>query len=144
MQVRARFGSWHRIGIAAVVIAALWACSGEEQRPAAGAVPPAGSAAATAPTGTAVAAPAAAPGSADADAPEAAVEAGQAARLAEARSYFERARRDAEERHLAAMQHCRDQVPAEFDACVATADESLEAELRAARVEFDARMMQGN
>jgi hypothetical protein len=67
----------------------------------------------------------------------------QARRLAAARDYLERARSDAEERHRLSLRTCRDEA-LDPDSCVATADESLQAELRAARVEFDAQMMQPN
>lgn len=71
-------------------------------------------------------------------------EAEQSRRLATAQSYFERARADAEERHRLQSQRCQEHGLAGADACIASADEALQAELRAARVEFDAQMMQLN
>ena len=64
-------------------------------------------------------------------------------RQAEAQSYLDRARDDAEARHRHALDGCAQQVAESADACVANADEALEAEMRAARVEFDQRMLRG-
>ncbi len=71
---------------------------------------------------------------------EDAAEGEQGARRAQAQSYLDRARDDAQARHRLAIEHCRERVSVDYEACEATADESLEAELRAARVEFDAQM----
>jgi hypothetical protein len=68
------------------------------------------------------------------------VEAERAARRAAAQSYLESALEAASERHRLALAHCRGSVDVDFETCVATADQSLEAEQRSARVEFDARM----
>jgi hypothetical protein len=76
-------------------------------------------------------------------APDDAFAAEHARRLEAAQAYLDRARSDAEERHRRSLLSCQDDA-ADFDTCVATADESLQAEMRAARVEFDAQMMQPN
>jgi hypothetical protein len=68
------------------------------------------------------------------------VEVEQATRRAAAQSYLEGAQAAASERHRLALAHCRDSVDIDFETCVATADQSLEAELRSARVEFDTQM----
>jgi hypothetical protein len=68
------------------------------------------------------------------------VEAEQATRRVAAQTYLDSAQADARERHRRALEHCHGSVDADFETCVATADQSLEAELRSARVEFDTRM----
>lgn len=77
----------------------------------------------------------------NAAATEPTLEAAHARRLTDAQSYLNRAREAAEGRHRSAMDNCqRGALAVDFDTCVASAEASLEAELRAARVEFDARM----
>ncbi len=68
------------------------------------------------------------------------VEAEKATRRAAAQSYLESAQAAASERHRLALAHCQGSVDLDFETCVATADQSLEAELRSARVEFDTQM----
>jgi hypothetical protein len=63
-------------------------------------------------------------------------------RQAEAQVYFDQAQEAAELRHREAMAKC-ETVPADQrDTCIASAEEGLLAEMRAARVEHDTRMSQ--
>ena len=68
------------------------------------------------------------------------IEAEKATRRAAAQSYLENAQVAASKRHRLALADCQSSVEIDFETCVATADQSLEAELRSARVEFDAQM----
>lgn len=63
-------------------------------------------------------------------------------RQAEAQAYLDQARVAAEQRHRKAMAHCETVPSDQRDPCIASAEEGLLAEMRAARVEFDARMSQ--
>jgi hypothetical protein len=73
---------------------------------------------------------------------DASFEVQQARRLSQAQAYLDRARDAALTRHDLAVGQCQQSAPNDSDTCIATADESLQAELRAARVEFDALMAQ--
>lgn len=76
------------------------------------------------------------------DAPAPAQEAAVRSRQAEAQAYLDQAREAAEQRHRDAMVQCETVSIDERDACIQSAEDGLLAEMRAARVEFDARMSQ--
>ncbi len=63
-------------------------------------------------------------------------------RQAEAQAYLDQAREAAEQRHRKALAHCETVAADERDACIQSAEDGLLAEMRAARVEYDARMSQ--
>ena len=63
-------------------------------------------------------------------------------RQAEAQAYLDLAREAAEQRHRKALTHCETVAADERDACIQSAEDGLLAEMRAARVEYDARMSQ--
>lgn len=60
----------------------------------------------------------------------------------EAQAYLDQARAAAEQRHRKALTHCETVVADDRDACIQSAEDGLLAEMRAARVEYDARMSQ--
>ena len=63
-------------------------------------------------------------------------------RLSDAQDYLRQAEAQANERRQQAMLACAHLLADEHANCETSAEASFEAELRAARVEFDARMMQ--
>lgn len=73
-----------------------------------------------------------------------AAEAARAGQLADARKYLDQARVAAEERRRQAALACDAAAQGDRDACTAVADEALQAELQAARAEFEAQMRQPN
>ncbi|MBK8066689.1 MAG: hypothetical protein IPK27_03415 [Rhodanobacteraceae bacterium] len=60
----------------------------------------------------------------------------------EAQAYLDRAREAAEQRHRDAMASCESASIDRRDLCIQSAEDGLLAEMRAARVEYDARMSQ--
>jgi len=63
-------------------------------------------------------------------------------RQVEAQAYLDQARATAEQRHRKALAHCETVAADDRDACIQSAEDGLLAEMRAARVEYDARMSQ--
>ena len=63
-------------------------------------------------------------------------------RQVEAQAYLDQAQETAEQRHRKALAHCETVAADDRDACIQSAEDGLLAEMRAARVEYDARMSQ--
>lgn len=137
------------------LILALTGCTAEQAPPSSTAATPAATAEAarrpdrTAETGDAAAEPTAADEtqSAEARVAEARVAESEitlARRLKDAQIYLDQARAAAEERRRLAALACAEPGQGDPDACVAAADEAMQAELQAARAEFEAQMRQPN
>lgn len=69
-------------------------------------------------------------------------ETAQAQRLADAREYLDQARAAAQERLRLATLACETQGQGDRDACLAAAEDAMQADLQAARAEFEAQMRQ--
>lgn len=131
-----------RLGICVVSILALASCSDNHAPPADRDEAPAAQTLPSVPLASPAAIEAPIAGAA-VDAPKAA-DAAQAGQLSAARSYLQQAQASAEERHRLAVLACGAPGQEDRDACRAAADDGLEAEVRAARAEFEAQMRQPN